>query len=301
MQTHPPGVEGPRLLIVEGGTPELNARAASAGVASATDTYAAALRDLAPGLEIGVVAPSAPGFAVRQVDLDGVAGVVLTGSGVAWAADAAEAAPHHAFLERVFAAGIPAFGSCWGLQVAAVVLGGAVGASPAGVELGVARSLTLTDAGRAHAMFTGKPTVFDSVCIHRDEVTRLPDGATLLAANRHSQVQAMAYERGDVRFWGAQYHPELSLADIAGYLSIPGRNAHRDRAKFDGPEDVAAVAADLRAIAASDAVGPLAWRYGVTDDALDPRRRRLELANWLTSVGAACGGEAAEAATARSA
>ena len=51
---------------------------------------------------------------------------------------------------RVFASGVPSFGSCWALQVAVVAAGGACRASPHGREQGVGRKNRLTPEGAAH-------------------------------------------------------------------------------------------------------------------------------------------------------
>ena len=68
-------------------------------------------------------------------DFAGVDGVVFTGSGVSWSTDAPEAACQRAAMELAFDAGLPSWGSCNGMQLAAVVLGGQVAASPNGLGL----------------------------------------------------------------------------------------------------------------------------------------------------------------------
>ena len=84
--------------------------------------------------------------------------------------------------------GIPAFGSCWGLQVMTAALGGTVRLNPRGREIGIARNICLTDAGRQHAMYEDKRDAFDAVCVHEDEVAALPACATLLASNAMSRA-----------------------------------------------------------------------------------------------------------------
>src|ERR1700724_2172892 len=68
----------------------------------------------------------------------------------------------------VFAAGLPFFGSCWGMQVAVSAAGGRVRRNPLGREFGFARRIELADAGRRHPMFRGKPAVFEALTVHRD-------------------------------------------------------------------------------------------------------------------------------------
>ena len=52
----------------------------------------------------------------------------------------------------------------------------------------------------------------------------LPPGATLLATNAVTAVQAAEIRSGRGTFWGVQYHPEISLAEVAAARD-PGRIA----------------------------------------------------------------------------
>ncbi|MEL6336240.1 MAG: type 1 glutamine amidotransferase [Pseudomonadota bacterium] len=273
-----------RVLVVEGNTPEVLAAKAEAGGLAPAEQYAAALRRFAPALEITIARPFCDPADVL-IELEGIDGVALTGSGVAWAADAPQARPHRRLVERVFAAGIPVLGSCWGLQVGAVILGGSVGASPLGIEVPAARAVTLTAAGRAHALHADRPAVFDVPCIHRDEVTRAPSGAVITAANDHSAIQATVYEHGGVRLWGVQYHPEHG-ADIAlGYLLARGAEGITGLARPLGETDLNALHADL-GDAAGQAALARADRRGLGVEVFCPDRRGAELRAWLRSIGA---------------
>ena len=73
--------------------------------------------------------------------------------------------------------------------------------------MGIGRKIRLTEEGRAHPMFDGKPEVYSHFVSHDDEVTRLPPDATLLAGNDYSRVQAVEVRHGRGIFWGVQYHP----------------------------------------------------------------------------------------------
>ncbi len=252
------------ILIVESNTPDIVAAGKSAA-----NGFICSLAGVAPETTLTIVAPYAG--EVPESALDGIDGVIFTGAGVNWSTAAPEAAPLRAFMERVFARGLPTYGSCNGLQLAAVVLGGNVGASPNGFELGLARDTTLTEAGRKHPMMAGRKDGFAVPCIHRDEVRRLPEGAVLLADNAHSPVQAMAYEQGDTCFWGVQYHPELTALDIANYL--------RTKDGFFPGED--ALIADLDNASVDEAA---AARLGTNCAGLALSERTLELANWVTMV-----------------
>src|SRR6266513_2893670 len=78
----------------------------------------------------------------------------------------------------------------------------------------IERQIELADAGRRHGMFTGKPPVFEAITVHRDDIEQLPAGAVVLASNDMG-LQAVELPHGAGIFWGVQYHPEYSFAEIA--------------------------------------------------------------------------------------
>ena len=210
-------------------------------------------------------------------DFDGIA---WTGSPLNAYHDTPEVTRQIEFARTAFASGVPCFGSCWGLQVMMVALGGTVRLNPRGAEMGVARSILLTDAGRAHPMYAGKPAVFDALCVHQDEVDRLPDGAIRLAGNGVSDVQAVSLHEGDRSFWGVQYHPEYDLLQIAAMFK---RSAKRlvDRGLMSDMPTAERFADELRALHDDPSRKDIAWRYGISADIIEPDRHRVEFANWL--------------------
>ena len=175
-----------RILIVEGNSPSLLAQ----GVAPAARPFVRTFGSLAPDLILRHAAPYDRPLTRADLDADGV---VFTGSGDSWSADAPQAAPQRAAMRAAFDAGLPVWGSCNGLHLATVVLGGAVGPSPNGQEAGWARDIRIR---QPHPMLAQRQDGFAAPCIHRDEVRRAPSGACVLAGNSHSAVQAMACVTG---------------------------------------------------------------------------------------------------------
>lgn len=112
------------------------------------------------------------------------------------------------FLLEVAARGVPVLGVCFGHQLLAWRLGGAVVKNPRGRELGTV-AVTLTPAGRSDPLFHGLPDVVGLQSTHEDHVEPLPPGATLLASSALSAVQAFAHGK-HVR--GVQFHPEMDQA-----------------------------------------------------------------------------------------
>jgi GMP synthase (glutamine-hydrolysing) len=175
---------------------------------------------------------------------------------------------------------VPCFGSCWGLQVGVTAAGGSVVHNPRGREFGFGRRITLTVQGRDHAMFQGKPEVFEAVTVHVDTVDTLPSGATPLAHNEMGLQAAEIKLKNGGAFWGVQYHPEYSCAEIAAmarrYADVLIRDGLvRDQAELD------ALSADLVALNERPDDARLAWRFGVGPSITDPEIKLAELRNWL--------------------
>jgi GMP synthase (glutamine-hydrolysing) len=188
------------------------------------------------------------------------------------------------FIRAACGARVPVWGSCWGLQVAAVALGGSVRRNPRGRELPIARAITVTEAGRAHPLLASRPAVFDALCSHIDEIETLPPNSQVLAANEVSAVQAIATEtpwRGS--FHGTQYHPEHTLAVSAGLMEIRAPELAEEGFGTE-PAEIVAVAADYLALNAEPTRRDLIWRYGIASEILDPVRRTTEIGNWLRTV-----------------
>lgn len=211
-------------------------------------------------------------------------GVMLTGSPLS-VCDPIEAVRHQiGFARAVFKCGMPVWGSCYGLQLATVALGGVVRHNPNGREIGVARAIAITAVGAVHPLLCGRPSVFDALCSHEDEVETLPPGATVLAGNNVSAVQAMAVPTPvGGEFFGTQYHPELDLAVVAAILKLrsPGLAAEG----FAATEtELHRIADDYRSLSVTPERQDLAWRYGIGPEILDPRQRSIEIGNWLAAV-----------------
>lgn len=185
-------------------------------------------------------------------------------------------------IRAVFAAGVPVYGSCWGLQLATVALGGSVRLNPTGRELGVARNIAPTAAGRGHALFAGKTAAFDALCSHIDEVETVPEGGRVLAGNRVSAVQALEIERDGASFLGVQYHPEHAFATTAAIVDgnrakLAREGLARTEAEFDGFVE------DFRALDADPGRLDLAWRYGLDRQVTDAALRTAEIGNWIAA------------------
>jgi GMP synthase (glutamine-hydrolysing) len=272
-------VSGAHILVIDGNVAAIRARQVAAlGYDSGTG-YARVLRRLDSSLQVDIVcaadgAALPPGSALEDYD-----GVTLTGSALNIYNGGAAVTHQIELVKAVFAAGVPFFGSCWGLQVAVTAAGGEVRANPRGREFGFARRVTLSDAGREHPLYAGKPLAFEAPTVHRDEIASLPAGAATLAVNDFG-VQAASFSVGRGTFWGVQYHPEYDYLDIAAAAERYGETLVTEGMFRDAPA-LAAFAADLRALQAAPADAALLWKHGLGPAMSNEALRLLEIRNWL--------------------
>jgi GMP synthase (glutamine-hydrolysing) len=270
-----------RILVIDGNEAATRAKHVAVGGTDSGDGYAATLKRLNKDLHCDIVRPAdevpklPDGVAVGDYD-----GAVITGSALNIYSLEAAVERQIELTKAVFAAGLPCFGSCWGLQVGVTAAGGSVVRNPRGREFGFGRRITLTQAGRDHAMFQGKPEVYEAPTVHVDTVESLPAGATPLAHNDMGLQAAEIKLKSGATFWGVQYHPEYTCAEIAAmarrYAEVLIRDGLvKDRAELDG------LAADLVSLSEHPDDQRLAWKYGVGPAITDTGVRLTELKNWL--------------------
>jgi GMP synthase (glutamine-hydrolysing) len=124
--------------------------------------------------------------------------------------------------------------------------------------------------------------VFEACTVHVDTVASLPPGSTALAHNDMG-LQAAEVRLGKSMFWGVQYHPEYSCAEIAAMARRYGEVLIRDGLVKDQAE-LEALATDLSALERSPNNARLAWRFGVGPSITDPALKLAELRNWLDKL-----------------
>lgn len=268
-----------KLLVAESEPQEARDKRRQATGRSSGESFAETLRSIVPEARLDLYKPAEPGGPPRE--LESYDGVFLAGSPLHVYRDNHEVRANVAFLRAVFAAGVPSFGSCAGLHVAAAAAGGTVRRNPEGHEVGFARRIVPTADGARHPLLDGRPAAYDAVAVHGDEVESLPAaGAVLLSGNAASAVQAAEIRFGAGVFWGVQYHPEIPLDELAQAIrrqaeGLVARGLARDAAAVE--EQAALVEALGREPERLD----LAWRLGVDREITETGRRRVELGNFI--------------------
>jgi GMP synthase (glutamine-hydrolysing) len=266
---------------MEGNSPETRAQHVAAGGTVASTGYANLLQDLLPSAVVDVCFPGDPGANLPNGEaLEGYDGVAITGSGL-HIYDGGPAVTRQIELTRaILDAGTPIFGSCWGLQVLTTAAGGVVRKNPKGREIGFGRGIRLTEPGRKHPMYVGKPEVFNAPTVHLDEVETIAPGTTVLATNDVSDVQSAEIRCNGAVAWGVQYHPEYPLREIAAIVRRIGLRLI-DEEFFLDTADIETFASDLDTLDRNPDDKRLSWRHGISRNVLDKRLRTGEVANWL--------------------
>ena len=171
-----------RLLIADGNDRASRDRHVAATGQTSAESYAAVVGDLMPGTRCRFV--NAADADASAPDLGEIDGVIFTGSTLKVAQRTPEVTRQLDLMRTALEAGLPVFGSCWGVQVAATVAGGEAAENPRGPEYGFARSITPTEEGRTHPMLAGRPAAWDAPAIHSDAVLEPPPGARVLEIGR---------------------------------------------------------------------------------------------------------------------
>ncbi len=271
----------PRLLVIEGNSPESLSEHVAVGGTPAHQGYSNLLRELIPG---AIVDTAHPGDRTATLpdgeSLAGYDGIAITGSSLHVYNNGPEVARQIELVRAAMATGTPLFGSCWGLQVLTVAAGGSVRKNPKGREIGFGRSIRLTDDGRRHPMYAGKVDVFNAPTVHLDEVETVAPGTTVLATNAWSAVQSAEIHTNGSVAWGVQYHPEYPLREVAAIVRRIGTRLIEE-GFFHGLEDVKSFARDLDTLDREPDCKRLYWRYGISQNVLDKKRRVSEVANWI--------------------
>ena len=116
------------------------------------------------------------------------------------------------FVRQAHAADIPMVGLCLGHQAIALALGGAVTKSASGLVMGTRETV-----------FTPEPWMEPAAerltlyAAHKEEVSRLPDGARTIGTARDCAHASFAIGE---RIMTTQYHPEMTRAFMEGLVDM---------------------------------------------------------------------------------
>ncbi len=274
-----------RFLIIDGYSKKSRADLEKAGMQMAWKLYADMLLQFVPDAEYDVLLPSDEGVTMPTDDsLKKYQGIIWTGCNLCINdTDNTSVSNQIELAKRLFEIGIPSWGSCWGVQIAVVAAGGEVIENPKGREMGFARKIGLTPEAYNHPMYEGKPRLFEAFISHDDMISKIPEGATLLASNDFTYVQAMEVKHKNGTFWATQYHPEYNLNEMAS-LMIAREEKLTEIGYFRGHEDFVNYVSRLKELHEEPNRKDLRWQLAVDDDVLDSKIRQCEFENWIKNL-----------------
>ncbi len=164
----------------------------------------------------------------------GLSGIVVTGSAAMVSHREPWSETTAAWLREAIDTETPTLGICYGHQLIAHALGGTVGASPRGREIGSVE-MALEAGARDDPLLEGFAGRLQVHMSHTESVLRLPEGARRLGATTQDPNSAFAIGSA----WGIQFHPEFDSEIMQGYLTA--RRAQLQTEGIDADERLAAV------------------------------------------------------------
>jgi len=138
----------------------------------------------------------------EQIRAFAPAGIILSGGPNSVYEDETPKAP-----EAVFNMGVPVLGICYGMQIMAAQLGGAV-ETGAVREFGHTRVLTRGDSPLLCGIEDEENGELDVWMSHGDKVVSLPQGFHIICSNDAAPIAGIADESR--HFYGLQFHPEVT-------------------------------------------------------------------------------------------
>ena len=273
------------FLIIDGYAKASRDGLNAAGMQLASKLYGGMLQRNLPEAEYDVLLPSDPGVNMpTEKELEKYSGILWTGCNLCIFDDENPSVVKQIELaKRCYEIGIPSFGSCWGLQVSVVAAGGKVAPNPRGKEMGIARKIKLTQEGKEHPLFKGKPPVFEAYISHDDIVTEIPPGGVILAGNDFTPVQALAVTHKKGTFWSVQYHPEYNLHELA-CLIIAREDMLIDLGFFKEPDELTTYVDKMKILYKEPDRKDLRWQIVIDDDVLSDEIKECEFRNWLSEL-----------------
>jgi GMP synthase (glutamine-hydrolysing) len=270
-----------RMCVING-YPEPNRQVlADTGISQAHELYLDFLRRHAPNAAVDILYAADLHVALPTAsDLAFYDAYIWTGSNLTIYDDDPRVTRQIDLARAIYEVGRPCYGSCWGVQMAAVAAGGEVRKNPKGREWAIARDVQLTEDGLRSPLYLGKPSRFNGFIMHLDEVTRVPPGGRILATNAHTRVQALEVRHGKGVFWATQYHPEYTLYEMARLL-IARREALVKEGFFKDTGEIERLSDRMIELSRHPGSEELQAALGIGSDLLDPRIREQELRNWI--------------------
>lgn len=147
---------------------------------------------------------------------DRIDGFIITGSPASARSDEDWVLDLMELVREIVRVEIPLFGACFGHQLIARALGGAVGDNPGAFVLGNVE----TDVIARPSWMVGAPPRFRIAAAHAEQVTTLPNGARVLTVSDGCLIGGFAIGN---HVFTTEYHPEMTPDFIAALTEALAR------------------------------------------------------------------------------
>ncbi|MGL1886730.1 MAG: glutamine amidotransferase [Reichenbachiella sp.] len=128
------------------------------------------------------------------------------------------------WIQNAAAVGVSILGICFGHQLIARALGGSVVNHSKGIEVGTV-PIEMSETAIGDELFGALPQDFSAHASHTQTISRLPEGAVVLASNAFEKNHIVRYAPS---IWGVQFHPEFTEDVMIEYIVRQRKNLVND-------------------------------------------------------------------------
>ena len=197
------------VLIVEGNNPKDSEVFVSAAKASCSENLKNIVLKLEPSLNVTIINPVNDNETNKALEnMNQYNGIIFTGGAMRLNDMTDEIKKHINFASECFKHNNKILAICWGLQVCSTAAGGKVAPGKNGAHIGIATEVEINEDGKKNPIYKNKKIKFNTPAFNFDEVSELPEGATLLASDKVNNIMGAYFKSANSEVWGLQYHPD---------------------------------------------------------------------------------------------
>ena len=224
------------ILIVEGNIKEDSEFFIKAAGASAADNLKNLILKLEPSSNIEIINPDNDKETTNALNNMGkYNGIVFTGGAMRINEMTDVIKKHINFASNCFDHKNKILAICWGLQVCSTAAGGKVNPGKKGAHIGIASDVTINNEGQKHFIYKDKKNIFTSPAFNFDEVSELPEYATLLSSDKVNNVMGVSFSVANSEIVGLQYHPDYEYFQMLNLIA--GRKERLFKNKYFSNEE----------------------------------------------------------------